>query len=233
MAIGARRKGRRANAKDPQIDALAQTLAPKIPLADEDEIEHVLWSDLDDSWSHLVVADNEEAVVSALAKAIAAIKAPERREIAEALHKLGYKLIGTGGGCEAYYLAFTKEEDEGPHILITDTDCRPPVTWTQEVLIGSYRDFGDLEDQETYDNVRELVDVLRGGKDPRWQAAPPVSSQDLDLINRHRAKIGMAPIDPTAGWTAREIAEMARSIRETGRMANAPVAALKRSLTKI
>lgn len=50
--------------------------------------------------------------------------------------------------------------------------------------------------------------------------APSIGSSDMDVINRHRASIGMGPIDPLAGWTAEELREMAERIRTTGRMSN-------------
>lgn len=66
---------------------------------------------------------------------------------------------------------------------------------------------------------------------------PAVSATELETIQRHRASLGMAPLDPAAGWTADELSEMARTIRETGRMANpvrmANVGQLKRRLTEI
>lgn len=66
--------------------------------------------------------------------------------------------------------------------------------------------------------------VLDPDGDPMWDAqapqAPPPASTDLEVVNRHRASLGMTPLDPAAGWTAEEIAAMAESIRTTGIMAN-------------
>lgn len=47
-----------------------------------------------------------------------------------------------------------------------------------------------------------------------------MTSEDVDVINRHRTQLGMAPIDPAAGWTPDELHDMAESIRATGRMTN-------------
>lgn len=47
-----------------------------------------------------------------------------------------------------------------------------------------------------------------------------LTSVDIDIINRHRAKLGMASIDPHAGWTPEELHDMAENIRTTGRMTN-------------
>ena len=57
-----------------------------------------------------------------------------------------------------------------------------------------------------------------------WRSKPVVAEvpqgADLDVINRHRRSLGMDPIDPVAGWTVQELADMAESIRKTGRMSN-------------
>ena len=42
----------------------------------------------------------------------------------------------------------------------------------------------------------------------------------------------MGKIDPGAGWTVKELADMAESIRKTGRMANPASSALKRRLMR-
>src|SRR5690606_17812644 len=38
-------------------------------------------------------------------------------------------------------------------------------------------------------------------------------AQDIDTINRHRRRLGTAEIDLSAGWSAKEIADMADTIR--------------------
>ena len=155
----------------------------------------------------------------------------EGDEIGDVLSELGFSGIGTGGGCEAYYLSLTDDDDEGPHFLITDYDCGLPGTWREEVLLGYYDSFGSPEgDPVHFDSMRELVDALKKGTaHPQLgKSAQPVKEAtfvqaDLELVNRHRSSLGMGPIDPAAGWTAGEISDMARSIRETGRMANPSV----------
>lgn len=218
--------------RDSPIRHLARKLSPKITSADEDLIADQLW-DQPGEWVHLAKSvDEQERVASELAREIARMKEPERHQIRQALEELGFSILGTGGGCEAYYLGLTDAGSEGPHFLITDPDCVLPVVWNEQAYIGYYPEFGDIESDETYDTVRELVDLLRAGKGhPRWKGpAPALSSEDIDVINEHRRSIGMAPIDISAGWSAKEIAEMAKSIRKTGRMAN--TATLER-LTKV
>lgn len=56
--------------------------------------------------------------------------------------------------------------------------------------------------------------------------AGPLDPRDLKTINRHRRMIGADPIDPKAGWTAAELADMADSIRRSGRDVN-PTEAVK------
>ena len=74
---------------------------------------------------------------------------------------------------------------------------------------------------EQYDEILQRIsaDVLGYGRPAAVTKTAPASS-DLDVINRHRTSIGMGPIDPSAGWTAQELADMAESIRTTGRMTN-------------
>lgn len=60
-------------------------------------------------------------------------------------------------------------------------------------------------------------------------AFPGVAQADIDLVDRHRKQLGMAPLDPRTGWSAREVQEMADSIRTKGRLPN-PRYSLKRKL---
>lgn len=64
------------------------------------------------------------------------------------------------------------------------------------------------------------------------KALGALPSDDLEVINRHRASLGMRPIDPAAGWTPQELADMAESIRKTGRMTNPDRERLKRKLMR-
>lgn len=59
--------------------------------------------------------------------------------------------------------------------------------------------------------------VIEGER--RTQAAGP-SAADVATVNRHRAGLGMRPLDLAHGWSAQEIADMADSIRRTGRTHN-------------
>lgn len=89
---------------------------------------------------------------------------------------------------------------------------------------------GGLDPSAVVDSIQEYwgrEQAAMGAPDP--PAAPAVSADDLKAIDRHRASLGLGPIDPGAGWTPDELRDMARSIRETGRMTN-PVSALKRRL---
>lgn len=98
------------------------------------------------------------------------------------------------------------------------------------VGVGVRTDEGEEgETQYIFDNadalgsavIDEWGKVLQrppGGRASAAKAVPPKT--DMDVINRHRASIGMGPIDPAAGWTTQELASMAESIRKTGRMAN-------------
>jgi hypothetical protein len=58
------------------------------------------------------------------------------------------------------------------------------------------------------------------------------SRQDVEIINRHRAGLGMPPMDPSSGWTGKELREMAESIRRTGRTHNPSLDRLKRKLMR-
>lgn len=214
-----------------EIEAIARKLATQIPTTDRDHIEAQLWSRYVDEWAHLIKAKKDDVIVEDIARIISNLRQAEGDEIAGVLSELGFSGIGTGGGCEAYYLALTDDEDEGPHFLITDYDCGVPGTWSEEVMLGYYDSFGSQEgDPVHFDSMRELVKALqKGTAHPQLgKAAAPVESKvfvqaDLDLVNRHRASLGMGAIDPAAGWTASEITDMANSIRDTGRMANPAV----------
>lgn len=61
------------------------------------------------------------------------------------------------------------------------------------------------------------------------ETTPGLSEGVLETIDRHRAGLGMSPLDPAAGWATAELEEMAERIRATGRMNN-PLSALKRRL---
>ena len=71
--------------------------------------------------------------------------------------------------------------------------------------------------------IPSTAPAARGVEDP---AADPA----METVNAHRARLGMDPIDPSAGWTPDEIREMAERIRLTGRMNNPSLGALKRKL---
>lgn len=49
-----------------------------------------------------------------------------------------------------------------------------------------------------------------------------VSAADIAVVNRHRAGMGMAPVDMRHGWTPQEITDMADNIRRHGRTHNPP-----------
>lgn len=76
----------------------------------------------------------------------------------------------------------------------------------------------------------ELPFYGAAGRTPQ-PPGPKLSPADLEAINQHRSSMGMGPIDLGAGWTTKELKEMAESIRATGRMHNAgPYEKLKRRL---
>lgn len=56
-----------------------------------------------------------------------------------------------------------------------------------------------------------------------WVAAarsPILDQVDIKTINAHRLRTGGDPIDESAGWTAKEIRDMASNIRKHGREVN-------------
>lgn len=216
-----------------EIEAIARKLATQIPTHDRDHIEAQLWRTHADEWAHLIKAKKDDVIVEDIARIISNLRQAEGDEIAGVLSELGFSGIGTGGGCEAYIKSLTDEGDEGPHFLITDYDCGLPGVWNEEVQLAYFESFGSDEDVVHFDSVRELVKALqKGTAHPRLgKAAAPVESEtfvqaDLDLVNRHRASLGMGALDPASGWTAAEITDMANSIRKTGRMANPKVLSL-------
>jgi len=165
----------------------------------------------------------------------------EEDEIGAAMGELGFGTMGTGGGCEAYSIDVNPPEYY-PHFLVTDNDCNLPTRWDQEGVIGYYPDELENGDTESYETVRELIDLLRRGKGhPEWkggaggkvqQTGGGVSPADLDVINRHRRALGMAPLDRSMGWGDQELRDMAESIRTTGRMNNPAQKRLKAKLMR-
>lgn len=174
-------------------------------------------------WEHIVheTGKSPDLVSQDLANAIIA-RGNERDEIDAAFRQLGFGTTGTGGGCEAFYLEVNPPE-HWPHFLVTDHDCGLPEFWDEPVVIGYYQNQDSGEEPEEYKTTRELVDLLRQGKGhPAWTYAPSASVQtsDLETVNRHRKRIGAPPIDPSAGWTAEELHQMADNIRKHGREFN-------------
>ena len=68
---------------------------------------------------------------------------------------------------------------------------------------------------------------LKAGKRPTGGFDPA----DVSLVNRYRKTLGMADIDLAAGWTPKEVADMAESVRKRGRLPN-PSSRLKRKLVR-
>lgn len=216
-----------------EVGAAARKIAPGAG-GDKESVEGTVW-DFSGDWEHLVDdklsadawGEKMNEVASDIADAILVIHERESREIAKALDGLGFSVLGTGGGCRAYYIPMTDAGEEGPHFLISDDNCGLPLTWDTEAFLGYYDPNGDEDvDAETveFDTVRELVDQLgKGRAHSMWKRRPTsaaVSTDDLDVVNRHRHEIGMKPIDLTQGWTAEEIRQQADSIRKSGRMVN-------------
>ena len=63
-------------------------------------------------------------------------------------------------------------------------------------------------------------------------AGQPFHQADLDTINQHRARMGRPPLDLAAGWTPKEISEMASNIRARGTEYNPSQDRLKRKLMR-
>lgn len=90
-----------------------------------------------------------------------------------------------------------------------------------------------LPGESMKDVKREIGNTLAAAMpDVMFEPEPTYDPEDIATINRHRASLGMKPIDPKAGWTPGELADMAEAIRKTGRMQN-PVDRLKRRLTEL
>jgi len=94
--------------------------------------------------------------------------------------------------------------------------------------LGSWGPHGDgpqddgWSDNEWWVNL-ETHDVASGKGSSRAAkdyVKVKVPAKDLELINKHRRGIGMGPIDLDAGWTNRELKQMADSIRQQGRLPN-------------
>ena len=183
-------------------------------------------------------------VATDLADAIAARKKESDEIGAVIMGEFGFEYVGTGGGCDAYQKELGGPADDPPHFMVSDNDAAIPATWDTEVVFGWYPDYGSgVYELEHFDTVREFVDAMRKGTaHPRLKGVPQggapaqapatVSADDLAVINQHRRGLGMAPLDPGAGWTTEELREMADSIRTTGRMHNPRTNRLKRSLLR-
>lgn len=80
---------------------------------------------------------------------------------------------------------------------------------------------------EDYDKILKRIsgDVLGDPAAPRVE----IAQADVDEINQHRRRLGMAPINLADGWTTEELRKQAAHIRSAGRMNN-PLQHLKRSL---
>jgi len=68
------------------------------------------------------------------------------------------------------------------------------------------------------------------GQVPVWWPPKRPDPKDVETVNRHRQSLGMDPLDLTAGWTPKEIADMANNVRKRGTTHNPNLAALKRKL---
>jgi hypothetical protein len=197
-----------------EIDAVARKLAPEVGANDADAIESAVW-DHADAWEHLVDQASEERFVRDVTKAIAAIREKEGSEITKAFADLGFSVQPTGGGCVAYEAT----SPDGGQVLVTDDDCHLPGTWDEPAVMASFGSDGSpMGDDVHFDSVGQLIESLRKGS--RTSTPKAGDAADIELVNQHRRQLGMGPIDPGMGWTAKEIRDMARNIRETGRMAN-------------
>lgn len=154
----------------------------------------------------------------------------EAQAVNDMFQQLGFEYIGTGGGCDAFQKELPGDPEDPPHFMVTDEDASVPLYWDQDVVFGYYSEYGDEGEVKFYPTVQDLVaDLQRGGGHPKWSAParataksslPQLAQGDLDVINRHRKMLGQQPIDLTKGWTAKELEEMARNIRKTGRTHN-------------
>ncbi len=84
--------------------------------------------------------------------------------------------------------------------------------WTYDAEITD-----DAGEQVEYDSFADWPAARRGIEAYRGKVEV---GDELEVINRHRRQLGMAPLDPGAGWTADELKQMAESIRTTGKMYN-------------
>ena len=66
----------------------------------------------------------------------------------------------------------------------------------------------------------------------RKSQAPTWDPEDIETINRHRRTLGMGPVPQDAGYTAKELRDMAETIRQTGTMVNPDGNRLKRKLMR-
>lgn len=131
-----------------------------------------------------------------------------------------------------------------PELWLTDLDIKPEekkavdgwsnwcVTGTVEAPAAfSEKDVDELSweafSESAYGTIRDIMygsDWYDGGVEPLVTTTDPegatVSRGDLETINRHRASMGRRPIDIEAGWSSKELRDMAANIRRTGRETN-------------
>ena len=108
-------------------------------------------------------------------------------------------------------------------------------------VAGGYSDTHDIwviEDRqsgivdESTASRREQDRLATEEEAPAATGAPSVSHSDIATINRHRASIGMRPIDRATGWTDQELIEMAEQIRSGGRIHNPGGTQIKQRLLR-
>lgn len=105
--------------------------------------------------------------------------------------------------------------------MISGDHEESPFAWREGLDVqGTWWILEDASPKAVDPYIADLVEDVEDMEIDDDEPAPSVADDDVEIINRHRATLGMAPIDLTAGWSAAEIQEMARSIRKTGRMQN-------------
>ena len=101
--------------------------------------------------------------------------------------------------------------------------------------------FEEVRDKCSYDYIetvlRDASLPFEGFDEPELPGpesppALPASTEVVETINRHRRGLGMDPLDPSSGWSAKELRDMAESIRTTGRMMNPAQQRLKAKLMR-
>lgn len=127
---------------------------------------------------------------------------------------------GQYGGGDAFVQRFGAYDVKNAEGVVEDWFEGDPANGWEPPGWGHEANYGYVEATpdgryRVYDGERNLIDEVQGAA-----STGKIDPEDIRTINRHRATMGMAPIDLGAGWTAREIRDMAHSIHTTGKMSN-------------